>query len=80
MRAETLVCAMSVISRIPSLFIAHGGGPFPVLGDPGHAGLVSALKRLPTELNIEKPKAILVVSAHWEVRIFKMNAGAGMTN
>ena len=67
MRTSAILCAMSVLSRMPSLFVAHGGGPFPVLGDPGHAGLTSALKRLPKELNIEKPKAILVVSAHWEV-------------
>ena len=69
MRASTLLTAMSVISRLPAIYIAHGGGPFPVLGDPGHAGLTAALKRLPAQINVTKPSSILVISAHWEVRI-----------
>lgn len=45
---------------LPSLFISHGS---PMLAlDPGASG--SALARLAAEL--PKPRAILVVSAHWE--------------
>ncbi|MCP5163271.1 MAG: dioxygenase [Hahellaceae bacterium] len=46
------------------LFLSHGGGPMPLLGDAGHADMVAALKRISTL--IAKPSAILVVSAHWE--------------
>ena len=50
--------------KINTVFISHGGGPLPVLGDPGHAEMVSTLKKLAEEL--PRPKAILVISAHWE--------------
>ena len=51
---------------LPTLFIPHGGGPLPLLGDPGHTGMVKFLKALPAKVQ-PKPKAILLVSAHWEV-------------
>ena len=46
------------------LFIPHGGGPLPLLGDPGHQELVSFLEKAP--LLISKPAAIVMISAHWE--------------
>ena len=45
-------------------FISHGGGPMPLLGDPQHSELVEMLKQLPSQL--QKPKQIVVISAHWE--------------
>jgi hypothetical protein len=51
---------------LPTLFIPHGGGPLPLLNDPGHTGLISFLKAVPKQIQ-PKPKAILLVSAHWEV-------------
>lgn len=50
--------------KAKSVFISHGGGPLPLLGDPGHAEMVEALTELSTQL--ERPSAIVVVSAHWE--------------
>lgn len=47
-----------------ALFISHGGGPMPLLGDPGHQQLVDTLKQL--ALTVPKPSAILLISAHWE--------------
>lgn len=47
-----------------SLFISHGGGPLPLLNDPSHAELTRALKDLAQIIN--RPKLILIVSAHWE--------------
>ncbi len=47
-----------------SLYIPHGGGPMPLLGDPGHAELIAYLKEV--EPTIGRPKSIVVVSAHWE--------------
>ena len=46
------------------LFLSHGGGPLPLLGDANHIEMVTCLKQISTE--IEKPSAIIVISAHWE--------------
>lgn len=48
----------------PVLYFPHGGGPMPLLGDPGHAGMVEFLRRITPTLG--QPSAILMVSAHWE--------------
>lgn len=47
-----------------ALFISHGGGPMPLLGDPGHRALTEHLAQLAA--TIRRPKAILIISAHWE--------------
>ena len=47
-----------------SIFISHGGGPLPLLGDPQHDEMVTALKHVAS--TIPRPEAIVVVSAHWE--------------
>lgn len=47
-----------------ALFLSHGGGPMPLLGDQGHQEMVSCLENMASR--IVKPDAILVVSAHWE--------------
>ena len=60
-------------SRQPVIYIPHGGGPLPLLGDPNHDGLVRLLKQLGTELS--KPDAILMISAHWEESIPKLLSG-----
>ncbi|MFW2369026.1 MAG: DODA-type extradiol aromatic ring-opening family dioxygenase, partial [Desulforhopalus sp.] len=46
------------------IYISHGGGPWPLLGDPRHANLIEFLGKLPS--NLINPSAILVVSGHWE--------------
>jgi aromatic ring-opening dioxygenase catalytic subunit (LigB family) len=46
------------------VYFSHGGGPLPILGDPGHIAMVAFLKALPARLR--RPKAVLVISAHWE--------------
>jgi 4,5-DOPA dioxygenase extradiol len=48
------------------VYFSHGGGPLPILGDPGHKAMVEFMRQLPSQLR--KPDAILVVSAHWEER------------
>ncbi|MFQ4136965.1 DODA-type extradiol aromatic ring-opening family dioxygenase [Nodosilinea sp. PGN35] len=47
-----------------ALFLSHGGGPLPLLGDPAHGEMVACLKDIAA--TIERPSAIAVVSAHWE--------------
>jgi aromatic ring-opening dioxygenase catalytic subunit (LigB family) len=46
------------------VYFSHGGGPLPILGDPGHKAMVDFMIQLPSQLR--KPDAILVISAHWE--------------
>lgn len=53
---------MKTRSRI--LYLSHGGGPLPLLGDEGHREMVDQLEQLATRL--VKPSAIIVISAHWE--------------
>lgn len=49
------------------IYFSHGGGPLPVLGEPSHKEMVSFMKRLPDVIN--KPEAIIVISAHWEEQV-----------
>jgi len=46
------------------VYFSHGGGPLPILGDPGHKAMVEFMQQLPSQLT--KPEAVLVISAHWE--------------
>lgn len=46
------------------VYFSHGGGPLPILGDPGHQAMIDFMRQLPSQLS--KPDAILVISAHWE--------------
>lgn len=57
-----------------ALFVSHGGGPMPLLHDPSHDQMVSTLSELSTQ--IKQPKAIIVVSAHWEAEPIAITAHA----
>lgn len=46
------------------VYFSHGGGPLPILGEPGHRAMVDFMETLPARLG--RPEAIVVVSAHWE--------------
>ena len=46
------------------LYFSHGGGPLPILGDPGHRAMVEFMKKLPG--SFDKPDSVLLISAHWE--------------
>jgi len=52
------------MARPSVLYLSHGGGPLPLLGDAGHQEMVSTLNRIAGR--IPRPDAILVISAHWE--------------
>lgn len=49
------------------LFLSHGGGPLPLLGDTGHREMVETLRHIAA--SIRRPSAIIVISAHWEETI-----------
>ena len=48
------------------LYIPHGGGPLPLLGDQGHLELISFLEDIPA--SIPTPSTIVIISAHWETQ------------
>jgi len=56
------------------LFIPHGGGPLPLLGDETHLKLNNFLKTI--KQSLIKPSAILVISAHWEASLPTITSGA----
>jgi aromatic ring-opening dioxygenase catalytic subunit (LigB family) len=56
------------------LFLSHGGGPMPLLGDKSHVEMVERLKNIAA--TIKKPSAIIVVSAHWEEKIATITSTA----
>lgn len=58
--------------RLPTFFLSHGGGPWPFMDGPyrqAHAQLEASLRALPATLP-QKPRAILMISAHWEEPAF----------
>jgi aromatic ring-opening dioxygenase catalytic subunit (LigB family) len=58
--------------RQPTYFLSHGGGPWPWMTGPfrdAQNQLEESLQRLPSELPAP-PKAILMVSGHWEAPDF----------
>lgn len=60
-------------SLAPALFIPHGGGPLPLLGEPSHAVLNAFLAGYMQ--TITRPVAIVVVSAHWEAPVATITSG-----
>jgi len=57
----------------PVLYIPHGGGPWPLLGDPAHRQLVDFLESIPRSLGT--PSAIVLISAHWEEELPTLTGG-----
>ncbi len=54
------------------IFVPHGGGPKPVMGDAAHAGLTACLQHMGAQL--KGAKALLVISAHWEAAEVTLSA------
>ena len=65
------------MTRMPTYFISHGGGPWPWMPDWRarfvnlEASFVQMVKDLP-----ERPKAILMISGHWEDDSFAVMTSA----
>ncbi len=55
------------MTRLPTYFISHGGGPWPYMEDRRKALhlLEHSLKDIPRQLGTT-PKAVLMISGHWE--------------
>ncbi len=55
-------------SALPTFYLSHGGGPWPWMKGPrydAHRKLEAALLQLPQLVGVT-PKAVLMISAHWE--------------
>lgn len=64
------------MTRLPAMFLSHGGGPWPYLTGPLRDEfnlLEASLKALLPNLPVQ-PKAILVVTAHWETHSFMLSS------
>ncbi|WP_339074154.1 class III extradiol ring-cleavage dioxygenase [Teredinibacter turnerae] len=55
---------LSENTRHRALFVSHGGGPLPLLGDPQHREMRALLETIVQGTPL--PAAIVVISAHWE--------------
>ncbi|KAK3337086.1 extradiol ring-cleavage class 3 subunit B [Cercophora scortea] len=71
------------MARGAVIALSHGGGPMPILGDPNSANLIKSLKtRVPAILKLdhadpaERPRAIVMVTAHWSTRNPTISSGA----
>lgn len=62
--------------RQPTYFLSHGGGPWPWVPDwrQRFVNLEASLAQTPRQLP-EAPKAVLVISGHWETPQFTVMSG-----
>lgn len=68
---------MNSKSLMPVVFVPHGGGPMPLLGDASHRELTAFMHDLAQGL--PTPSAILVITAHWEEAQAHISSGAQPT-
>ena len=65
-------------SHLPTYFLTHGGGPWPWLKDerPGlYDKLEASIVDIPRQIG-GRPKAVLVISGHWEESDFAVSSAA----
>ena len=68
MQAHTAQTLSVMQAPLPTYFLSHGGGPWPFMDGAFRRQfdqLEAALAAIPTEL-AQRPRAVLVVTAHWE--------------
>lgn len=61
-------------SLMPVLFVPHGGGPMPLMGESNHHDLTEFLRSVSAKL--PRPTAILVITAHWEEDVVSVSNGS----
>jgi aromatic ring-opening dioxygenase catalytic subunit (LigB family) len=64
------------MNTLPTYFLSHGGGPWPFMMDQvGHlyGRLDESLRDIPRQIGVT-PKAVLVITAHWEGRDFMLSS------
>jgi aromatic ring-opening dioxygenase catalytic subunit (LigB family) len=66
----------AIMSRLPTYFVSHGGGPWPWMKEqygPAYDALEASLVDIKRQIG-ERPKAVLVVSSHWETEGFMVSS------
>ena len=65
-------------TRLPTYFVSHGGGPWPFMKDQygkTYDVLEASLADMPRQVG-GRPKAVLVISGHWEERAPTLSSSA----
>ncbi len=64
-------------ARLPVYFLCHGAGPWPWVSEmqDWHAQMAAGLRDIPRQLG-RKPRAVLLISAHWEEAEFTVQSAA----
>lgn len=64
-------------SKFPTLFLSHGGGPWPFVDGMREmfARTAEGFRALPARLP-ERPRAVLVITGHWEAPEFSVSTAA----
>jgi len=76
--ASATTSASPVLARLPTYFISHGGGPWPWMREAmggAYDELARSLADIPHQIG-RKPRAVLMISAHWETDAFTVQAAA----
>jgi aromatic ring-opening dioxygenase catalytic subunit (LigB family) len=63
--------------RLPTYFVSHGGGPWPWMKDQygsAYDRLEASLVDIRRQVGV-RPRAVLVVSSHWETDAFTLSSG-----
>jgi aromatic ring-opening dioxygenase catalytic subunit (LigB family) len=65
------------MTRFPTFFLSHGGGPWPFMDDRRvqYAKTAQEFSQLPQRLP-SRPKAVLLITGHWEADEFTVSTSA----
>ena len=68
---------MNSDGRMPAYFLCHGAGPWPWVPEmrDWHAQMAAGLRDIPRQLQ-RTPRAVLLISAHWEEPVFTVQSAA----
>ena len=69
-----------IMARAPVICVTHGGGPMPILNDSSQKDITLSLStKVPKILKLgtpEAPKAIVLITAHWETEFVTISNGS----
>ena len=72
--------ACETMAPAPVICVTHGGGPMPILNDPSQKDITLSLStKVPRILKLgtsEAPKAIVLITAHWETEFITISNGS----
>ena len=66
---------MADVYFAPSVFLNHGGGPYPVLREKNNIEIGDSLKNVSNYVDLKRLKAIVIVTAHREEDVVTISSG-----